>query len=46
MRLLDQHGPRLAPMVTHRLPLARVEEGFALARSKAASKVLVFPEMS
>lgn len=46
MRLLDQHGPQLAPMVTHRLPLARIEEGFALARSKAASKVLVFPEMS
>jgi len=44
VRLLAKHGPRLAPMVTHRLPLSRIEEGFALARSKAASKVLVFPE--
>jgi threonine dehydrogenase-like Zn-dependent dehydrogenase len=30
----------LRPMVTHRLPLARAEEGFQLARSRQATKVL------
>ncbi len=30
----------LRPMVTHRLPLSRAEEGFRLARSRQATKVL------
>jgi 2-desacetyl-2-hydroxyethyl bacteriochlorophyllide A dehydrogenase len=36
-------GARLAPMVTHRLPLDRAIEGFELARHKAASKVMLLP---
>lgn len=31
------------PMITHRLPLAEALAGFALAHSRAASKVLLFP---
>lgn len=31
-------------MITHRLPLADAEEGFALARKRAALKVMLFPE--
>jgi 2-desacetyl-2-hydroxyethyl bacteriochlorophyllide A dehydrogenase len=31
-------------MITHRLPLERALEGFELARSKAASKVMIVPE--
>ena len=38
-----RQGARLAPMVTHRLPLERAIEGFELARSKAASKVMLLP---
>jgi len=38
-----EQGARLAPMVTHRLPLDRAIEGFELARKKAASKVVLLP---
>ncbi len=40
-QLLAQHGDALAPMVTHRLPLQQAAAGFALAKSKEASKVLI-----
>jgi threonine 3-dehydrogenase len=36
-------GARLAPMITHTVPLARALEGFELARQKQASKVMVLP---
>lgn len=39
-----REGTRLAPMVTHRLPLSRALEGFELARRKMASKVMLLPE--
>ncbi len=32
-----------APLITHRLPLAQAHDGFALARSGVASKVLLIP---
>jgi len=41
--LLATHGERFRPMITHHLPLDRVLEGFALARTKDVSKVLVYP---
>jgi threonine 3-dehydrogenase len=34
----------MRPMVSHVLPLSQAKEGFALARAKAASKVLLKPE--
>ena len=37
-------GERLAPMITHRLPLDQAIEGFELARRKQASKVMLLPE--
>jgi threonine 3-dehydrogenase len=37
---LAAHAELLRPMVTHRLPLARADEGFQLARSRQATKVL------
>ena len=37
---------RFAPLITHRLPLSRAEEGFALARQRSALKVLLIPEES
>jgi 2-desacetyl-2-hydroxyethyl bacteriochlorophyllide A dehydrogenase len=39
-----RQGARLAPMVTHRLPLERALEGFELARCKMASKVVLLPD--
>jgi len=33
----------LEPMITHRLPLDRAEEGFDLARTKEAVKVVFRP---
>ncbi|WP_323040013.1 zinc-dependent alcohol dehydrogenase [Gemmobacter sp.] len=41
--LLARHGEALRPMITHRLPLDRITEGFALARERSASKVMIFP---
>lgn len=41
---LERHGDAFRPMITHRLPLSRVEEGFALAHSRMASKVIVHPQ--
>ncbi|MEM5314381.1 alcohol dehydrogenase catalytic domain-containing protein [Paraburkholderia sp. JHI869] len=37
------HEARLAPMVTHRLPLANAIEGFEMARRKIGSKILLMP---
>ena len=31
-------------MITHRLPLADALAGFELARQKAASKLVIFPQ--
>lgn len=44
LAFMDRRGDALAPMITHRVPLSAFEQGFALARSKAASKVLLVPE--
>lgn len=41
MKLLAQGRIRLGDLITHRLPLERWEEGFALAERKAAGKVLL-----
>lgn len=40
--VLDQ-GAALAPMVTHRLPLAEAQRGFDLARARLATKVMLHP---
>ena len=44
VRFMQSHQPLLREMITHRVPLSRAEEGFALARARHASKVLVQPE--
>ncbi|HYF19823.1 MAG TPA: alcohol dehydrogenase catalytic domain-containing protein [Ramlibacter sp.] len=44
VRFMREHADVLRHMVTHRLPLSRAEEGFALARNKLATKVLLQPE--
>lgn len=43
--LLGREQPRLAPLVTHTLPLDRVDEGFALAadKSSGALRVVIAP---
>jgi threonine 3-dehydrogenase len=38
------HQEALRHMITHRVPLSRAYEGFALARNKVATKVMVQPE--
>jgi len=40
---LAQDPQQFLPMITHRLPLAEALEGFHLAHSRAASKVLLYP---
>lgn len=40
---LGNRGEDFRPMITHRLPLTQALEGFALARSRSASKVLILP---
>lgn len=41
---LALNGEAFRPMITDRLPLSRALEGFALARSRRASKVLILPD--
>lgn len=41
---LADHVERVRPMISHRVPLPDVLAGFDLARSKAASKVVVLPQ--
>lgn len=46
-RTLDfvlRQGSALAPMVTHRLPLRRGLDGFAVTRRREATKVVLMPE--
>lgn len=43
LALIGDLKERIAPMISHVLPLARAHEGFALARAKVASKVLLRP---
>ncbi|ARU06404.1 hypothetical protein CCO03_18625 [Comamonas serinivorans] len=43
LAFMARRGADLAPMITHRVPLQAFERGFELARSKAASKVLLLP---
>jgi threonine 3-dehydrogenase len=40
---LCQHAELVRHMITHKVPLERALDGFELARSKAASKVLIVP---
>jgi len=42
--LLAEHTHLLSTLATHRLPLSRAAEGFELARSREAVKVLLIPE--
>lgn len=44
LAFMTRRGESLAPMITHRIPLREFDQGFELARSKAASKVLLLPE--
>ena len=41
---MGRHAADLRHMVTHCVPLARAPEGFALARDKVATKVMVLPD--
>lgn len=41
LELLREHGDRLAALVTHRVPLARIDEGFRLASDKRSGAVKV-----
>ncbi len=34
---------RVAPLITHRLPLEQVDEGFRLCQEKKAMKVILLP---
>lgn len=43
LALIGDLKEHIAPMISHVLPLARAHEGFALARQKIASKVLLRP---
>ena len=43
MKLLGRGMVKLKPLITHQLPLERVAEGFELARSGKAIKVLLIP---
>ena len=40
---MSKHAGLLREMITHKVPLDRALEGFELARTKAASKVLIVP---
>lgn len=42
--LLAQSGEAFRPLITHRLPLSQTVDGFELARSKAAMKVMLRPD--
>jgi L-iditol 2-dehydrogenase len=42
--LLTNHTQRLSKLATHRRPLSKAAEGFDLARSREAVKVLLIPE--
>lgn len=41
---MGTHQAELRAMITHRVPLSRAVEGFALARGKQATKVMVEPD--
>lgn len=43
LQILGQGRVKLGDLITHRLPLDRWEEGFALSENKAAGKVLLLP---
>jgi L-iditol 2-dehydrogenase len=43
LALLAAHGEALSRMITHRLPLAQAAQGFELARTRRAVKVLLSP---
>lgn len=42
---MQDHLETLRHMITHRLPLSQAYDGFALARNKVATKVMVQPEL-
>ncbi len=41
--LMTSDRIRVAPLITHRLPLERVEEGFRACQERSAMKVMLFP---
>lgn len=41
--MLERKGTALRPMITHRLPLEQIDDGFDLAHKRTASKVMIFP---
>lgn len=44
VEFMNTHQGLLRKMITHHVPLSRVDEGFALARNKLATKVMVLPD--
>ena len=44
LRLLAAGRLDIEPIITHRVPLARAEDGFRLALHKQAAKVLLIPD--
>lgn len=45
LQLMGNKQINLAPLITHRLPLAKFEEGFQMLDEKTALKVILLPEM-
>ena len=45
VEFIAANQPMLRHMITHRLPLAQAYDGFALARDKVATKVMIQPEL-
>ena len=46
VRLIGQGVVRVAPLITHRFPLAQIHEAFAAMESRAGMKVIVRPQES
>lgn len=43
LAFMQRHGERVRGLITHRLPLARALEGFALSEARQAGKVILLP---
>lgn len=46
IQTLSDPATDVSPMITHELPLSRVAEGFELAASRTAAKVLIYPQIN
>ena len=43
VKLLEKGAVRVAPLITHRFPLAKIRDAFAAMESRQGMKVLVEP---